>query len=175
MSDNDIKKPNVEHLQMIEGVIDRLAQNSTNMKNWFLAIASALLGFGSANGNSKLGWIALVSGVVFWGLDAFYLMLERRYRRLYADVANSKADIPPFSMQTNKYKTGRETLWSSIRSCSTLWFYFPIILGIAMITNLGLLITNDNLAGDDKVYQTPQSSIHVDNVVVDQRCSCCCE
>lgn len=55
----------LKHLELIQGVINRLAGNSFYMKGWAVVLLSALL------------------VLVFWGLDAYFLWQERLYRVLY--------------------------------------------------------------------------------------------
>ena len=136
------KEVNVEHLQMIEGVINRLAGNSASMKGWFLAVITALGGFSVSNNCGLFLWIAVAFGIAFWILDSYYLALERCFRKLYNDVAKENKNIIPFSMDVSKYNIGKKCVVSAMFSPSTGWFYPPIIIGIALVTFFDLSSLN---------------------------------
>ena len=68
---------------MIQGVINRLAQNSFVAKGWSITLTAALLGFAASDNDPDFAWIAVGAATVFALVDAWYLALERRYRDLY--------------------------------------------------------------------------------------------
>jgi hypothetical protein len=76
--------PDVEHLKMIQAVIGRLAGNSFLLKGWSVTLAAALSAFARVDSDRSLAWISAGVVVVFAGLDAYYLALERAFRGLYA-------------------------------------------------------------------------------------------
>lgn len=76
--------PDVEHLKMIQAIIGRLAGNSFLLKGWSVTLAAALIAFARVDSDRSLAWISVGVVVVFAGLDAYYLALEREFRELYA-------------------------------------------------------------------------------------------
>jgi hypothetical protein len=76
----------VEHLKMIQGVINRMTQVSFLLKGWAVTLVVTLLAVAINTQNSWLGFIALVPTVVFGCLDAYYLRQERLFRDLYDKV-----------------------------------------------------------------------------------------
>lgn len=82
--------PNVEHLQLIQGVITRMAGNSFLLKGWSVSLVAGLSAVSGAEAEASFALIALGVVVVFAFLDAFYLALERAYRDLY-DTATAAA------------------------------------------------------------------------------------
>jgi hypothetical protein len=71
------------HLQILQGVIQRMAINSTSCKAWCITIVSAILVLISDKGNPDLAWIALLPSFLFLALDAYYLAMERAFRASY--------------------------------------------------------------------------------------------
>lgn len=67
------------HLEMIQGVIARIAGNSFLLKGWSVTIAAALFALAARDSNSQFACIALLPSIVFWGLDAYYLRQERLF------------------------------------------------------------------------------------------------
>src|ERR1700692_1358985 len=92
----------LKHLEFIQAVIARMATNSFLFKGWAITIAAALSAFAAVDQKKPLLAIALISTVMFWGLDGYYLWLERCFRILYSKVAaTSEADID-FVMEIDK-------------------------------------------------------------------------
>ena len=64
----------IKHMEMIQGVVNRLAFNSFLIKGWSITILAAALLF-IANTNAP-EWIVLCFAIpvlVFWGLDGYFL------------------------------------------------------------------------------------------------------
>ena len=97
-----------EHLSMIQGIINRMAANSFMIKGWSITLISALFVLSSKDANQNYAFIALLPAISFWILDAFYLQLERRYRKLYEQVQKDYIDstdiIKLFDMNLDNYK-----------------------------------------------------------------------
>ncbi|WRD18555.1 hypothetical protein E5K57_07240 [Helicobacter pylori] len=80
----DREKTLIEELKILQGVINRMAQNSLECKKWTLALAVGVLSL-------KIEVLShfyrlCVLGVLlacFYLLDAYYLMLERLFREQY--------------------------------------------------------------------------------------------
>jgi hypothetical protein len=87
-----------DHLELIQGVIDRMAGNSFQLKGWAVAIVSALFALGEKEETRRLMTIAYIPVVIFWVLDAYYLRIERLYRRLYDRVRVLDEDQVDYSM-----------------------------------------------------------------------------
>ena len=93
MADEDKRK----HLDLIQGVITRMASSSFLLKGWSVTLTTALLGLSAKNPEPKLALVALLPILVFWGLDAYYLGYEWRFRELYATAIKS-LDSTDFGM-----------------------------------------------------------------------------
>ena len=93
---------NVEHLKMIEGVIDRLARNSFALKGWSITLVTALFVFAGVKEKAMFLLFGLIPVIFFWILDSYYLWLEKRFRGLYDEVrVKDKTD---FSMSLDGIK-----------------------------------------------------------------------
>jgi hypothetical protein len=66
--------------EMLQGVINRMASNSLEVKKFGLTVWTAIIGFGVTNKNDWFFGLALASVVVFGVLDLYYLFLERKFR-----------------------------------------------------------------------------------------------
>src|SRR6266511_2455864 len=89
MSHQPLGDAQVKHLEFIQAVIGRLANNSFLMKGWALTVAGLIFGFTSKRGSWRIAAAAFLPVAAFWGLDAYFLRQERLFRRLYDAVRRS--------------------------------------------------------------------------------------
>lgn len=67
------------HLEMMQGVINRMAANSRSCKFWCVTLVVATLVLVARTGEPMHALIALVPTGLFLVLDAYYLALERAF------------------------------------------------------------------------------------------------
>jgi hypothetical protein len=92
------------HLQMVQGVIARMAQNAFAVKTWSVTIMAAVFAFAPADTTARAGlWLVLVPATAFWWLDAYYLRQERLFRALYSKIL--EGSVPAYSMDTKPYSS----------------------------------------------------------------------
>ena len=127
----------IKHLELIQGVINRMASNSFLLKGWSVVLVSAVLILVSRHGGSRWALIGLIPTLVFWGLDAFFLHQERLYRALYDHVRILKPDAIDFSMRTNSFTGPRLTWRSALLSVTLLWFYLAVTIGVLIAILIG--------------------------------------
>lgn len=100
------KEQVIKHLEIIQGVINRLANNSFLIKSWSMTIVSVAILFISRNQNFSdyiiLSFLIPVLG--FWILDGYFLWQERIFRGIYNDVRTQESTNfeMPISRQTKK-------------------------------------------------------------------------
>lgn len=123
----------LKHLEFIQGVINRLATASFRMKGWAVVLVSALLFFLARGGNIDAAWIGLLSIVVFWGLDGYYLRQERLFRNLYDHVRNLHSLEIDFSMDTREFK---QRWLCAVFSCTLIPFYIVLVFVIVLVLAL---------------------------------------
>jgi hypothetical protein len=127
----------LKHLEFIQAAIARMATNSFLFKGWAITIAAGLSAFAAVNTMGALLAIALVSTFMFWGMDGYYLWLERGFVHLHEQVARKPETDIDFSMRIDKTHAARAWL----RTCGRrhlLFFYGSIIvvdvIGIFVLT-----------------------------------------
>lgn len=91
------------HLQFIENAIDRMGSNSFLIKGWSITALGGLIAVYIANQNKQWSYQLLILifalVVMFWGHDAYYLRLERQYRKLYERVVDTDKEKIDYSMK----------------------------------------------------------------------------
>ncbi|MCQ2851710.1 hypothetical protein JT193_06855 [Helicobacter pylori] len=74
----------IEELKILQGVINRMAQNSLECKKWTLALVVEVLSLKIEAISNFYGLCVLgVLLLCFWFLDAYYLMQEKLFRKQY--------------------------------------------------------------------------------------------
>ena len=121
-----------QHLTFIQDVITRMNSNSFSLKGLMITIVAALSAlfagnYGRATGIIYLSIAALLV-VVFWLLDAYYLKMERQYRRLYDDAVAGA--VEPYAMDASGYAV---SFWGVVFS-RTVWpVYLPLLAVIVVV------------------------------------------
>jgi hypothetical protein len=84
MSEFDANSESVhKYLEILQGVINRMAANCTGCKTWCITLVSATVVIIADKSKPEYVWIAFVPLVLFCCLDAYYLALERSFRHRY--------------------------------------------------------------------------------------------
>lgn len=76
----------MKHLELIQGIISRMAQNSFQLKGWTVTLIAALFALAARDADDKYIILAYFPAIVFWILDSYYLSQERYFRYLYDEV-----------------------------------------------------------------------------------------
>ncbi|UTA66519.1 hypothetical protein [Emticicia sp. 21SJ11W-3] len=121
-----------KHLDLVQGVISRMAQNSFIIKGWAITILTGLLAYGTSKPETpfiKIACLSIVPTLLFWILDAFYLSLEKQYRQLFDAVRKKDNDKIDYKMDVTAFKKDKNS-WLNIFACnlSLLFFYLPLLL-----------------------------------------------
>lgn len=126
----------VKHLEFIQAAIARMSSTSSLFKGWSITLATALAGFAAVQSRTALLVIAIVSTMLFWAMDGYYLWLERGFVQLYNKVAASSDSSIDFAMAIDKSRGFRRWLRTCIRWHLVL-FYGAILIvdaiGIVLI------------------------------------------
>ena len=121
----------VKHLELIQGVINRLATNSFRMKGWTVVLVSALLVVLAREGRLDFAYIGFVPVLVFWGLDGYFVWQERLFRDLYDAVRVLDESDIDYSMDTS---ASCRTWLGATLSTTLIPFYvaLSVSIGLAM-------------------------------------------
>ena len=122
----------IKHLELIQNVINRLANSSFFLKGWTVIFVAAVLGFATKDAKPMYVWLAAIPTVSFWVLDGFYLKQEGLFRRLYDTVRETDENEIDFSMNTVPFKQSGDW-FKAIFSKTLLFFYATILLVIGIV------------------------------------------
>lgn len=98
----------IKHLEIIQTTINRLSGNTFLLRGWCITLTSALIAISEST--LKFNSIIITFPIlIFWGLDAYFLSRERRYRSLYDKVRKLQENKIDFSMDAKPFKKGKNT------------------------------------------------------------------
>lgn len=115
-----------------------MSANSFMLKGWAVTLVAGIFALSSKDSNSMYVLLAYAPVILFWFLDAYYLMIERQYKNLY-DLSTDKAAIEiDFKIKRPKASTKNKTCYlQCLFSITEFWFYLPMAILIAIIFILG--------------------------------------
>lgn len=130
-----------KHLDYIQAAISRMATNSFLFKGWAVTIAAGLSAFGAVQTKEALLAIALITTLMFWALDGYYLWLERGFVNLHKAVAAKKESEIDFSMEIDK----KHYAWRWLKTCCRphLILFYGVIIA-ADVIGIVLIRSQDN-------------------------------
>ena len=127
----------IAHLPLIQGVINRMGNNSFLIKGWTVTLVAAIFALAATGTNQHFILVALIPIIVFWFLDSYYLKQERLYRELYNDVIADYTKVAAFTMKTNKYTVANvPRLMFTISTGPFYFLLFFILAFVALKTNV---------------------------------------
>ena len=128
------------HLKMIQGIVNRLSNNSFLLKGWSVVLVSAL--FALAAGNTKVYFIYLAyfPAIAFWVLDGYFLWQESLFRALYDHVRQTKEEEVDFSMDIRIVKSQVKPWSDVIFSMTLLIFHGTVLTSIVVVMLLTIFI-----------------------------------
>ena len=94
----------IEHLKMIESIIERMAKNSFQLKGWAMTLVTLVGALSANDADKRFIILAFIPIIVFWLLDSFYLQQERRYKALYRETTENNEKDTNFNLNTRLVK-----------------------------------------------------------------------
>jgi hypothetical protein len=139
-----------KHLELIQGVINRLAGNSFSVKTWAVGLIAVLGGLAAKDADARLACALLFPALCFWWLDAYYLRQERLFRKLYEKAIEGDAKAPLYSLNPSPFESAVGGIGKTAFSPTVRWLHLPILLFV-----IGLIVYSfSGLSG----HSTPSSA-----------------
>jgi hypothetical protein len=124
----------LKHLELIQGVINRMANCSFLLKGWSVVLLSGLFALAAKDSNPLFVYLAYLPVITFWMLDGYYLYQERLYRELYNHVRKVEENNIDFDMNTTTFKGKNGATWvESIISKTMIMFHGILILTVIIV------------------------------------------
>lgn len=125
-----MKENKIRHLEMIQSVISRMGANSFSLKGWGVTLIAGIFVLSSKDSDKTYFLITYLPVIVFWVLDSFYLLLERKYTALYENVRLKDESEIDFDMKIDivnieTKERDRLCFWKCLFSTTEAGFYLP--------------------------------------------------
>lgn len=132
-----------KEIDLIQGVISRMANNSFLLKGWLISLIAVILALTKdtllTDDIKYLSLILILPVIVFWYLDAFFLHKEKCYRKLYEWVIKNRSisEEHLYSLDYSRFKNEVKSIFRIMFSKTLFPFY-----GITTIILIGITIYN---------------------------------
>lgn len=132
----------ISYLQLIQGVITRMASNSFKLKGWAVTLVAGIFVLAEKEADRVFFLVAYIPVIAFWFLDSYYLLQERLYRALYDKARRIKEEEIDYSLKADADEFGRDknTLVSCLFSRTELVFYAPLAIVCAGIIIVSIFV-----------------------------------
>jgi hypothetical protein len=122
------------HLELIQGIVARMAGNSFMLKGWSVTLAAGLFALAARDSDWRVAAIALLPTVAFWCLDAYYLHQERLFRGLYDAVRSGQAEA--FTLDTSLVRAKVRSWRRALGASAVLGVHGPILASVIVVVIL---------------------------------------
>jgi hypothetical protein len=118
-----------KEIDLIQGVITRMANNSFLLKGWLISLVAVILALSKdtivATDLTYFNFTICLPVIVFWYLDAFFLHKERCYRKLYEWVIENRKNTDDYlySLNYSRFEKQVDSIWLIMFSKTLLPFY----------------------------------------------------
>ena len=132
-----------KEIDLIQGVINRIASNSFLLKGWTVTIIVAVLALTKdtivINDFTYFALTLLIPLCVFWYLDAFFLHKEKCYRELYNWVIEHRQRTEEFkyNLDYTRFESKVDSILKIMCSSTIGVFY-----GIIAVILIGITVYN---------------------------------
>ena|SRR5689334_20195159 len=124
------------HLTILQSVVTRMATNSASCKAWCITLVSAIILLVADKGKPQFCCLALIPAVLFLFLDAYYLALERVFRRSYEGFVRKVHQGKVMEDDLFEVKPSGsfgKAFFASLMSPS-VWPFYVTLIGVALLT-----------------------------------------
>lgn len=127
-----------KEIDLIQGCIIRMANNSFLLKGWAISIIAVVLALADKSLEpALLSAVVLIPLFSFWYLDAFFLRTEKMYRKMYEWVIEKRVagdNSYLYDLNPHRFASAVESSTCIMFSITLRWFYgIPTLITIVVI------------------------------------------
>ena len=139
MNEKDQKDQVIKHLEMIQGIINRLGNNSFLIKSWSMTLIVAAMVLIARHDlqNPYIVLVFILPILGFWILDGYFLRQERLFREVYDEIRQQ--DHTDFKMDVIKHKNKPKCSRISAMFSITLFIFYSVEVVLIVFIFLILL------------------------------------
>lgn len=122
------------YLNILQGVIARLANSAAAMKAGSVAVLTGLLACAVGQQASFHWALFVLPGVLFMGFHAFFLQQERAFVQLYNTASDAPlAQVLSYRIDAARLAAVREPLLKVLCRPTVLAFHPPLVAGVVLV------------------------------------------
>lgn len=136
LTDSDMVNIKIAYLDTLQNIINRMATFSLAMKTASVTTLTALLAYSASEplDNTFRLWIFVVPWLFFAGYHAYFLRLERAFRKIYNNSSNQNSiTFDDMQIDGGKLNSAYEK-WTSIIFSKPLFFFHLALIIIAIVS-----------------------------------------
>jgi hypothetical protein len=118
----------IKQLELLQSAVNRMANNSFLIKGWITTLSTALFALNAKESDQSYALLAVYPALVLWGLDAYYLQLERKFRAKYETAAEGTG------MTLSLQATVPEGYWAAVFATAVWPLYTGVLIVAALIS-----------------------------------------
>ncbi len=126
-----------KEIDLIQGCINRMANNSFLLKGWLVSIIAVILALSPDELNKFIVAVTMILVTVsFWYLDAFFLRTEKLYRKMYEWVLEKRREGETefqYDLNPHRFNGQVESIVKVMFSKTLRWFYGMILFLIVVV------------------------------------------
>ncbi|TXH06869.1 MAG: hypothetical protein E6Q06_04600 [Candidatus Moraniibacteriota bacterium] len=123
----------LKHLELIQGVISRMAGNLFYLRGWIVTLIAGVLVLLTQVDGGKLPIVFLaILTVLFWCYDGYFLSQEKMFRDLYNKVRKQCEEEIDFSMDVKEFQGKAQNTVIFCMFSPTLRYFYGLLLTAAM-------------------------------------------
>jgi len=150
-----------KHLDLIQGIVSRLAGNQFLFKGWVLTISSALLGYAVTYRQVAVALLGIPVTLGFAGLDAYFLRQERLFRHVWKDAVAHRIAVYDLNVgpHLDKVRYFRSRTDENGRRRPAVAFSPPIVVLYGMLVLAAIIVagwSGFTRSNHDDLKPTPQ-------------------
>lgn len=138
-----------KHLEIMQGIITRMAENSRHCKVWCVTLVAATLVLVARTGEPRHALIALVPTLLFLVLDAYYLALERAFRNSYGGFVNKlhQGELTLRDIYAVRPVGMGLSLVGRCLGSVSIWLFYPLVAATIFLAWLLIIPSDTPLTG----------------------------
>lgn len=120
-----------KEIDLIQNCITRMANNSFLLKGWAISLIAVILTINTQSASKYANLILVTPIIFFWYLDAYYLRMERLYRKMYQDVLEKRGNHDMsnlYDLDLSRLQDSEKCVLFTMKSNSLIIFYGFLIL-----------------------------------------------
>lgn len=130
--ENAFMESKLKHLEFLQNIITRMANNSFLLKGWAITLIGVIAGLNKDDMGRKLVLISFFLILTFWILDAYFLGQERYFRARYDEVRKKEPQEIDFGMGLEAKPTSSTHVIPVMFSFTLALYYIALLVVVGL-------------------------------------------